>query len=146
MKMLTILTPQLKLLENLPQEALENFLTTRFLASRRSNQPNSVVVFDLSIESILKKMDAQKIMTIRKYRDNHQLLEAFSKELSESNRVIFAPKMRSMRHFYSTKGFINQMSILKEKIQDSEIIIPAGLYGTSHLFGLQHTEILKNEK
>jgi hypothetical protein len=146
MKMLKILTPQLELLENLPQEALPDFLSARGLASRRNNRSDSIVVFDSNIESMLANTVDRKIAVIRKYRDNYQLLEDIRKNLSESDRVIFAPKMSSMRHFYSTRGFIHQMNTFREKIPNSEIIIPAGLYGTSHLFGLQHSESLKSNR
>ena len=47
------------------------------------------------------------------------------------------PGLHTMRHFFDTATFVLRMREVAAALPDAEVYIPAGWYGSAHLFGLR---------
>jgi hypothetical protein len=140
-----ILTPQLSLLKEVSDKLLlENFLKENNLVGKSGLIKNQVIAIDFDIQEKLSAITYENTYVISTYIDNNWLLSEFNQNLKKFDRVFFSPKYKDLRHFYNTLGFIKIMKEIEDKLFDSKVFLPAGLYGNKHLFGIEKKLVAKS--
>lgn len=92
---------------------------------------------DLEVAKIVDDIKASGGVVIVRYRSGEELISEVQSALDQGRSVAFMPKMRSLRHFFSTDGFILIMSRMIDKLKDAEVIVPPGCYNRRHILAVR---------
>jgi hypothetical protein len=133
---LELFNPTKAYLKTILREELDSFLVDSYLSVLRTSAKDELIVFDNKLSSLICQIQNREIehIVIRPYKAN--LAADIQDVLSVYQRAIFHPSPNSLRHFYNLNGFIDSMNSLANAIENTDILIPPGIYGTMYLFGL----------
>ena len=140
--MISLLSPDLTLIRELPLNEVDQFLHKENLSAKRLDwQAESIVVFDRSLDDPIAQAYTGSESVISGFRSIDELVSTINDSLAKYGRAIFVPSNKSMRHFFNTSGFVRSMRELDRRlIPGHRQLIPPGLYGAKHIFAVEVTE------
>src|SRR5262249_4497873 len=98
----------------------------------------TLVAYNADLEAAidsLGKSDAQVI--IRQLRDDEDLKQLIKVNLAARKIVIIEPSKRMFAEYFTVQGFCDAMTAIGEELSEAKVFIPAGCYGSRHLFALR---------
>ena len=129
-----LFTPQMTEICEVDRENLQEYLVSNGLADRQVvHGDGSLIVFDQRYADVLNNVENGHITTLTRYSSIDKLANEVAALLDESDAVAFVPDHRAMRLFFNTEGFVSEMNSLTNQFAHLSFVLPAGLYGRSHV-------------
>lgn len=84
----------------------------------------------------IEKLKSAGAYVIGGYRAGSEFVAKIQREIDAGRTVVYAPKLKVMRHFYNTQGFQIGMSQVAAELRNFTVTIPADRYGKMHVFAV----------
>ena len=133
--MVQLLTPQLGMLAEVPNDEVTAYCQTNGLVAKRGST-GDIIAYPATTEGLLQHLQATGIV-IRRINPERPLRDEVRSHLASGRVVVVTPTPKEMRHFFSQKGFLLAMAKLLEEVTEAEIVVAAGVYGDRCIMAVQ---------
>ncbi len=139
MARMTVRNPQRDQLAVVEQGELSAFAEAAGLVLLPSSITGEVIAVDKILQETIAKWLSGEAAVITGTERGTTLVQAMQLALAQRVQVIYSPSLRQMRHYYNLIGFRRATDQAFASLGSVEVVIPAGCYGTSHLFGVRRS-------
>lgn len=90
----------------------------------------------IDADAIIQRIKNSNGVIVRAFYSRSRLVKDLQSAINSNREAAFAPKMRSLRHFYNTDGFILVMSEIESELTNHRVLLEPNSYGGRHLFAV----------